>query len=918
MRIKLTYLFSVILWIITTFNSPSLAGINPLHTLVVVNDNSANAQALGHYYRSQWNIPFQNVCHISATTNYTILAVDYTNQIYTPIQDYIQLAGLSNQIDCIVLCGDMPYRISSYSGAAFDMNGLPSVLYYGYHTAAPPCELPSSTSNRYYATEHFFTNNTANPGQPASICSFLTGWTFDQARQVVDRSKQATFSSPPGVIYMLHTIDTDRSIQWPRYNNTDFACRFIDAPLTCDIRDANTLSGVTNIAAYMLGLPSIIWDILSNQFVPGALGNLVTSFGGNLFENNEMIQMSILTWLRAGCAGSYGTCREPCAYTQKFPDPLIHYYYARGFSLGECFYMAIQSPYEGVVVGDPLCTPYAHPAALAVTGLASNSTVSNAVSLTISAQAADANKPVGRIDVYLDGYFHQTIFEARPEASNTVSVTIDGTTRSVTVNKDEALYSVVSRLASQLNASPPLNILATPVSDRLSIRQTTLGIPATNIGVSTAMSIGTGTNLNLFSYSPETHFLETRYQAREQVTLEGGIISGDVVTVIITTLDHQTVTNRVTAQTNMIPYLFMTNLMHVINTDPALTGSDGCEMKYAKGFGTSTDAHFFSRTNSWEGSGLYLNYQVQPAPGSPLTNSSFSDYFNDNADDLYGRAMVFLGCGASNADVAFSLDPATLGLSDGPHTLQVAAREGTAVGTVALLEVPFEVRRNDLACLLSTPAPYANFSRGQVITATVETVTGSGAVTQTALRAGGRVVAVTNTSTAIFAVSTTNIGAGAIPFQGTAWRDDGAVTDSEITWVRIYLDTDTNSLPDWWTYQYFGTSTNVPAAEDPDADSCITLSEYIADTDPTNTHSYFHVSITPATNQIKLDYISSLYRNYTVHYSDGPITDAHAWSLADTNIYQGEPGSACWYNNSTNGPLLTNTLRFYRIKAIVP
>ena len=40
---------------------------------------------------------------------------------------------------------------------------------------------------------------------------------------------------------------------------------------------------------------------------------------GVLFDNFS--QMSILDWIRAGNAGSYGTVVEPCNYTEKFTDP---------------------------------------------------------------------------------------------------------------------------------------------------------------------------------------------------------------------------------------------------------------------------------------------------------------------------------------------------------------------------------------------------------------------------------------------------------------------------------------------------------------------------------------------------------------------------------------------------------------------
>ena len=56
------------------------------------------------------------------------------------------------------------------------------------------------------------------------------------------------------------------------------------------------------------------------SFVPGAIADHLTSFGGALTDSG---QMSALRWLEAGATGSYGTVVEPCNLPQKFPDPAV-------------------------------------------------------------------------------------------------------------------------------------------------------------------------------------------------------------------------------------------------------------------------------------------------------------------------------------------------------------------------------------------------------------------------------------------------------------------------------------------------------------------------------------------------------------------------------------------------------------------
>ncbi len=69
--------------------------------------------------------------------------------------------------------------------------------------------------------------------------------------------------------------------------------------------------------------------------------------------------MSAFEWLKAGATGSYGTVVEPCAYTQKFPDPtiLIPQYFA-GATLIEAYWKSVLWPAEGLFIGEPLARPF--------------------------------------------------------------------------------------------------------------------------------------------------------------------------------------------------------------------------------------------------------------------------------------------------------------------------------------------------------------------------------------------------------------------------------------------------------------------------------------------------------------------------------------------------------------------------------
>ena len=93
-------------------------------------------------------------------------------------------------------------------------------------------------------------------------------------------------------------------------------------------------------------------------WVPGALADHLTSFGGQLTGDSG--QMSILEWIAAGATASYGTVSEPCAHPQKFPHPqLLLLNYLQGASAIEAYWKSVAWPQQGVFVGEPLAAPFA-------------------------------------------------------------------------------------------------------------------------------------------------------------------------------------------------------------------------------------------------------------------------------------------------------------------------------------------------------------------------------------------------------------------------------------------------------------------------------------------------------------------------------------------------------------------------------
>lgn len=126
-----------------------------------------------------------------------------------------------------------------------------------------------------------------------------------------------------------------------------------------------------------------------------------------------------------------------------------------------------------------------------------------------------------------------------------------------------------------------------------------------------------------------------------------------------------------------------------------------------------------------------------------------------------------------------------------------------------------------------------------------------------------------------------------------------------------------DGIPDWWRRQYFGghgTTTNSQSCAtcDPDGDGAVNSSEYVADTNPTNALSYFHIeSVSNATGFVVF-YASSASRKYTLSFATNLTSGA--WSNISSQM--DIPGSGGV--DSLSDPAPADAQRFYRIGVRVP
>ena len=204
------------------------------------------------------------------------------------------------------------------------------------------------------------------------------GNSMEEAIAALKLAKSADHTSPDGTFYFSLTADvrtTCRAALFPtaidKLHSIGFGARQINAVMPAGRRDC---LGVT------MGTPDFNWALSRSELIPGAIGDNLTSVGGDMEHAG---QTKITAYLKHGAAGAAGAVAEPFSLQQKFPLPLIHETYARGSTLAEAFYQNLMGPYQMLILGDPLCQPWATPPKYEVSGLQSDKTIESFVTAEI-------------------------------------------------------------------------------------------------------------------------------------------------------------------------------------------------------------------------------------------------------------------------------------------------------------------------------------------------------------------------------------------------------------------------------------------------------------------------------------------------------------------------------------------------------
>jgi uncharacterized protein (TIGR03790 family) len=767
----------------------AFAGGSGLNVLLVVNQASTNSIELGNYYCEKRQVPAGNVLRITWSGSQTTwTSNDFQNVLLGPLLTMLADGALSNQIDYVVLSMDIPFQTTS----GVEYNGTTSALFYGVKDQYSG----NFVGNSYASSERDFRKaRPANSQGSSFLAIMITGNTLDEAKAIVDQGVASDGTFPDAPVLLAKSSDNIRNMRFVSFDNAMFNAR-IGGRMNVVRTNMDSPIGLSGLLGLQTGLAN--FSISPGTFVPGAMADSLTSYGGLLFETGG--QTPLLAFLRAGASGSYGTVTEPGADQNKFPIPQNYFFQSRGFSLAECYYQSIYAPYEGILVGEPLAAPFARGGTASWVAPSPNAALSGLAPLNVRLDAADAEHPIQQVDLFLDGKYLRTLTNIAMQAGNQLTVNLGTTSVTYTVTAQETLETAATNLAALLNLPAVTNqtrAVAGPRGDRIELRSiggqrvAAPGMTAaqTNAALTNSpaprqfyqASVGTAATETTFLIPGRHPFLNSPVQGYFLCRISGVVPIGGWAKVDLVKTNGASVSVAVTNKMGgATAHDLATNLVAALLAQPALQGPAGVLVEdLTSDMSGSSQFYIRARSPGYFAAGLTVKLSatnlvnVYPTVATPLRG---------NLTDLQPRNHLYVRSGLASVSVATALD--TRQLADGFHELTVVGYEGSSVRTQTRATVPVQIQNTGLSATIDS----SDLTDGVSATGTyhVQVAANTNAVSNIKLYSSGGVIAsVSNQSVVTLDVSGPFLGAGLHPFYAVVQPATGISYRTRTMWVRL-------------------------------------------------------------------------------------------------------------------------------------
>jgi hypothetical protein len=418
---------------------PAAAGGGPENVLLVVNASSESSKTIANHYIELRKIPTQNVVYLDWKGSLgKCKGSNFRQRILAPAIQAMEDRKLTPQIDYIVYSSDFPWAVdlqSLFPGEVFPKQFAPTASLTGATYLTPfvmgknpaivapninwyvpgpiepnqwKCQQLGNVPSRGFRARYLWDasgkrTNDAKAGQRYLLSTMLgvtsgRGNSVEEVLFYLSRAVKADGTRPGGTIYFMAN-------QGKRSRPRDQCYAAVATQIQALGVRAVALQGglprgASDVMGLMAGLAGFDWSATGNTILPGAICEHLTSLGGVLTA--DAAHTPLTEFLRHGAAGASGTVREPLDIQAKFPLPSLHLHYARGCSLAEAFYQSVSGPYQLLIVGDPLCQPWATFPNIAVEGVKPGQEVRGSLAITASSTGT-GGQAILSYDLVIDG-----------------------------------------------------------------------------------------------------------------------------------------------------------------------------------------------------------------------------------------------------------------------------------------------------------------------------------------------------------------------------------------------------------------------------------------------------------------------------------------------------------------------------------
>jgi uncharacterized protein (TIGR03790 family) len=328
----------------TEGNQPA---VSASQVMVVVNVRSEDSRTVADYYVRKRHVPQENVLEIDCSVTDEITHSEYEERLHRNVE---KKARANPDIAYVVLTRGIPFRFSDFgSDGGFSVDSVLATCVMVH----PPTQ---KTLNPIVGLEGRFTRREYG----LLLVTRLDGPTVTDAKRLVDSSLAA------------------QPVCGPFYLRDSFAMGMADANAILTSRGLLTewVKGFNNpkYPRYQgSGGPyEAHWgagphdseytesEFRAMRFYPGAICDMTWSFSAADLHNRNS-KGTIGAFVENGAAGVQGYVSEPYVDAISRPEIVLDRY-TRGFTLAESFYAGTSYVHwKSLVLGDPICAPYAAP-----------------------------------------------------------------------------------------------------------------------------------------------------------------------------------------------------------------------------------------------------------------------------------------------------------------------------------------------------------------------------------------------------------------------------------------------------------------------------------------------------------------------------------------------------------------------------